>query len=95
MNMPHLHRFWSPGPAEYILGKAGLFNVNDTRVSPARRLTRLLDPLPDELLPPLVEMAEICALELGGAIDTYARRGRRSLRPERAWPAGWRYRRPV
>ena len=83
MNMPHPHRFWSPGPAEYSLGKVGLFNVIDTKVSPARRLARLLDPLPDELLPPLVEMAEICSLELGGAIDTYARRGRRSLRPEK------------
>ena len=94
MNMPHPHRFWSPGPAEHILGKAGLFNVIDTKVSPARRLTRLLGPLPDKLLPPLVDQAEICSLEFGGAIDTYTHRAR-SLRPERAWPAGWRYRRRV
>jgi hypothetical protein len=76
MDIPNPHRFWHPGPAEYILVKAGLFRVVDLTVSPTERLTRLLDPLPDELLPPLVQMAEICALELGGAIDTYPLRAR-------------------
>ena len=51
--------------------KAGLFRVVDLAVLPTERLTVLLDPLADELLPHLVRMAEIGALELGGAIDTY------------------------
>ncbi len=72
--MPHC--FWSPGPAEYILVKAGLFQVVDLAVSPTKRLTRLLDPLPDELLPILVRMAECAAIELGEAIDTGALRSR-------------------
>jgi hypothetical protein len=76
MKIPFPHRFWSSGPAEYILFKAGLFQVVDLAVSPTERLTRLLDPLPDELLPLLVRMAEICALELGNALDTGGMRAR-------------------
>ena len=69
----------APGPAEYILVKAGLFDVVDLAVSPTDRLTRVLrplNPLPDELLPILVRMAKCAALELGGAIDTGALRSR-------------------
>jgi hypothetical protein len=79
MNIPSPHCFWHPGPAEYILVRAGLFHVVDFAVSPADRLTRLLrplDPLPDELLPLLIRMAECAAIELGGAIDTGALRSR-------------------
>jgi hypothetical protein len=76
MHLPYPYRFWQSGPAEYVLVKAGLFRVIDLSVSPADALTRLLDPLPDALLPTLVRMAEICALELGGAIDTGDRRAR-------------------
>jgi hypothetical protein len=46
-----------------------VFRFMDLPVSPTARLARLLDPIPDELLAPLVQTAEICALELGGAID--------------------------
>jgi hypothetical protein len=76
MNITHSYRFWSPGPPEYILVKAGLFDLIDLAVSPTKRLMRLLDPLPDELQPLLVRMAETCALELGGAIDTGGLRSR-------------------
>ena len=79
MRIPSPHRFWSPGPAEYILVKAGLFRVDDLAVSSTDRLTRLLrplDPLPDELLPLLIRMAECAAIELSGAIDTGALRSR-------------------
>jgi hypothetical protein len=53
--------------------------VVELAVSPTDRLTRLLrplDPLPDELLPLLIRMAECAAIELGGAIDTGALRSR-------------------
>lgn len=79
MNITHDYRFWSPGPPEYILVKAGLFRVVDSNVSPTDRLTRLLRPIdtvPDDLLPILVRMAECAAIELGGAIDTRALRSR-------------------
>jgi hypothetical protein len=56
--------------------RAGLFDVVDLAVSASKRLMRLLNPLPDELLPILVRMAEVCALELGNAIDTGALRSR-------------------
>ena len=68
---------WSLGTPEYILLKAGLFQAEDG--SPTDRLTRLLRPLkdvPEELLPILVCMAEMCALDLGYAIVTEARRTR-------------------
>jgi hypothetical protein len=79
MNITHSYRFWSPGPPEYILVKAGLFDVILPEVSPTKRLTRLLRPIdtvPDDLLPILVRMAECAAIELGGAIDTGALRSR-------------------
>jgi hypothetical protein len=46
-----------------------VFRLMDLPISPTERLASLLDPIPDELLAPLVQTAEICALELGGAID--------------------------
>ena len=79
MRIPSPHRFWSPGPAEYILVKARLFRADDLALSPTDRLTPLLrplDPLPDELLPLPIRMAECAAVELGGAIDTGALRSR-------------------
>ena len=79
MNITHRHLFWSPGPPEYILVKAGLFDVILPEVSPTERLSRLLRPIdtvPDDLLPILVRMAECVAIELGGAIDTGALRSR-------------------
>lgn len=79
MIIPSPHCFWHPGPAEYILVRAGLFQVADFAVSPTDRLARLLrplDPLPDDLLPLLVRMAECAAIELGNAIDTHGRRSR-------------------
>ena len=69
--------FWHIGTPEYILVKAGLFQDYDH--APTDQLTRLLrplNPLPDELLPLLVRMAECAALELGGAIDTGGLRSR-------------------
>jgi hypothetical protein len=79
MTIPSPHCFWHPGPAEYILVRAGLFQVVGLAVSPSDRLARMLrplSPLPDELLPILVRMAECAALELGNAIDTHGRRSR-------------------
>jgi hypothetical protein len=79
MNIPSPHCFWHPGTAEYILVRVGLFHVVDLAISPTHLLTRLLrplDPLPDELLPLLIRMAECAAIELGGAIDTGALRSR-------------------
>lgn len=70
------YRSWSRGTPEYILVKAGLFQADDLGVRPTDKLTRLLNPLPDELLPILIEMAWVGALELGGAIDTHDRRSR-------------------
>jgi len=76
------HEYPLPSPPlvagfpEYILVKGGLFRVVDLPVSPTERLTVLLDPLADELLTHLVRMAEIGALELGGAIGTYPLRVR-------------------
>lgn len=77
MTIPSPHRFSHPGPAEYILLKAGLFQADDKAVSPTDKLLRLLRPLkdvPEELLPVLVRMAEMSALDLSGAIDTSDRR---------------------
>jgi hypothetical protein len=71
------YRGWSLGTPEYILLKAGLFQADDQAVSPTAQLTRLLRPLkdvPDDLLPILVQMAECAAIEVGGALDTGARR---------------------
>ena len=68
MRIPSPHRFWAPGPAEYILVRAGPFRADDLAVSPMDRLTRLLrslDPLPDELLPLPIRMAECAAIDTG------------------------------
>jgi hypothetical protein len=66
---------WVPGSVEYILVKAGLFHLDLLDVTPTDRLMRLRVP-PEDILPVLLHMAEVAAIERGGAIDTGSRRSR-------------------
>jgi hypothetical protein len=68
--MPNSDSLWAPGTPGYILLKAGLFEPDGHYVTPTGRLTGLINPVPDGLLPILVDMAWYTALLPGRAIDT-------------------------